>query len=82
MVLILRSIQDSILKIGLDVGVGPITHFYGYLSSGTGALNPPFKIGGQSIQWLGYQARGSISKHEIMIIDFYVTLDTSNKRNK
>jgi len=71
------SIQDSILKIGLDVGVGPTPYtFYGYLSSGTGALNPPFTIGGQSIKWLGYQQRTTVNTDYDN--RFYVTLDTSN----
>ncbi len=44
----------SILTVGLDVAG---YNFYGYLNPGTGALNPPFKIGGQDVRWIGYQAR-------------------------
>lgn len=70
------GIQDSILTVGLDVGSGvtPYT-FYGFLNSGTGALNPPFTIGTQNIKWLGYQQKAiSITSYDNR---FYVTLDTS-----
>jgi len=70
------GIQDSILTVGLDVGSGvtPYT-FYGFLDSGTGALNPPFTIGGQDVQWIGYQARDPSGLSEFDN-RFYVTLNT------
>ncbi|MHA1989048.1 MAG: hypothetical protein ACW98D_20700, partial [Promethearchaeota archaeon] len=64
----------SILTVGLDVGG---YNFYGYLNAGTGALNPPFKIGGQDVKWIGYQARdpSGLSGFDNR---FYVTLNTLN----
>jgi len=62
----------SILTVGLDVAG---YNFYGYLNSGTGALNPPFKIGGQDVQWIGYQARDPSGLSEFDN-RFYVTLNT------
>ncbi len=64
----------SILTVGLDVAG---YNFYGYLNPGTGALNPPFKIGGQDVRWIGYQARdpAGLSGFDNR---FYVTLNTVN----
>jgi len=65
----------SILTVGLDAPVGGYT-FYGFESSGFGALNPTFTIGGQNIKWIGYQERDPSSTE--FDNRFFVTLDTLN----